>query len=339
MLLGAFVYDANGNMTSRTEDGVTYTQQFDAENRLTAVSTNGQTTQFFYDPSGQRTMSIEPNDSVTYYPFPQYEKEVGQLPTVTNLKANGQTTVYVLVNQPFDMAWNSNYAEGCTATGLDWNGPKDINGNEPITPTSTGTRAYTLTCHNEYGDSTTAQVTVHVGQLPTVSLTADGQGVLVVPVHQAFTLAWSSTSASSCTSNWTSSNATSGTQSLSLHSPQIVTYTRTCHNAYGSTTSAAVSVQTVYAPTVDMSVGPNPVSVGRPFTLEWDSQYTTGSCELSEPSGTLQVVNSSGTLSNLSQATPGTYTYTIQCSNAYGMMTSAEVAVMVVPWPTLNFTV
>ncbi len=35
--LGTFAYDANGNMTLRVEDGKTYTQTFDVENRLVSI--------------------------------------------------------------------------------------------------------------------------------------------------------------------------------------------------------------------------------------------------------------------------------------------------------------
>jgi YD repeat-containing protein len=35
---GSYSYDSNGNMTSRTENGTTYTQTFDGENRLTNVT-------------------------------------------------------------------------------------------------------------------------------------------------------------------------------------------------------------------------------------------------------------------------------------------------------------
>jgi hypothetical protein len=39
-------------MTQRVEGGQTYTQVFDAENRLISVTVNGQTTQFVYDGNG-----------------------------------------------------------------------------------------------------------------------------------------------------------------------------------------------------------------------------------------------------------------------------------------------
>ena len=47
-----FAYDANGNMTTRTQDGVTWTYTFDAENRLTQVVGNGVTTTMVYDGIG-----------------------------------------------------------------------------------------------------------------------------------------------------------------------------------------------------------------------------------------------------------------------------------------------
>jgi RHS repeat-associated protein len=53
-----YTYDANGNMTQRVENGLTYTQTFDAENRLISVTVSGQTTQFIYDGDGKRVKSI-----------------------------------------------------------------------------------------------------------------------------------------------------------------------------------------------------------------------------------------------------------------------------------------
>jgi YD repeat-containing protein len=54
----SFTYDAIGNMTSRTQGGVTWTQVFDAENRLVAVSDGTSTTTYVYDGSGGRLKRI-----------------------------------------------------------------------------------------------------------------------------------------------------------------------------------------------------------------------------------------------------------------------------------------
>ncbi|MCL4872302.1 MAG: hypothetical protein KJ063_25355, partial [Anaerolineae bacterium] len=72
----SFTYDANGNMTNRTEGVVDYDQFFDMENRLTHVVRNGVTTRFDYDASGQRVKTTHPDGSVVYYPFANYEVEI-----------------------------------------------------------------------------------------------------------------------------------------------------------------------------------------------------------------------------------------------------------------------
>jgi RHS repeat-associated protein len=56
-----------GNMTSRTEGGTTYTQVFDAENRLVSVTVGGQTTSFLYDGDGNMVEKINPDDSYVLY--------------------------------------------------------------------------------------------------------------------------------------------------------------------------------------------------------------------------------------------------------------------------------
>lgn len=76
-------YDNNGNMVRRSQDGVVYYQTFDVENRLTTVTDNAteDVTQFFYDPSGQRTMTIEKDGTVLHTPFPNFEAQAYAPPT------------------------------------------------------------------------------------------------------------------------------------------------------------------------------------------------------------------------------------------------------------------
>jgi YD repeat-containing protein len=67
-------YDANGNMTVRVVDGVTYVQAWDAENRLASATNRatGETTTFAYDAEGtlvKRTTATE----TTYYVGGIYE--------------------------------------------------------------------------------------------------------------------------------------------------------------------------------------------------------------------------------------------------------------------------
>jgi YD repeat-containing protein len=69
----SYAYDANGNMITRVEGGLTYTQAFDAENRLISVTVSGQTTQFIYDDNGNLVKKIKPDGSKTIYVGGVYE--------------------------------------------------------------------------------------------------------------------------------------------------------------------------------------------------------------------------------------------------------------------------
>jgi RHS repeat-associated protein len=74
-------YDNNGNMTGRIEDGVTYDQDWDAENRLIRVTdgSTGQITQFIYDGDGALVEEISP-DGYTLYVGNYYEEFVDTAP-------------------------------------------------------------------------------------------------------------------------------------------------------------------------------------------------------------------------------------------------------------------
>ena len=63
---GSYTYDANGNMTTRVEGGVTYQQVFDIENRLVSVTAGGQTTTFVYDGDGVRAKRTASGGTTVY---------------------------------------------------------------------------------------------------------------------------------------------------------------------------------------------------------------------------------------------------------------------------------
>jgi RHS repeat-associated protein len=109
----SYTYDANGNMTCRTEGGVTYKQDFDAENRLISVSKVSQncagtileTTSFLYDGDGNMVKKINPNGSKTLYIGGVYEVDKDSGGTVISTKTYypaagamrvGSTLYYVL---------------------------------------------------------------------------------------------------------------------------------------------------------------------------------------------------------------------------------------------------
>ena len=76
-------------MITRVEGGLTYTQTFDAENRLISVTVSGQTTQFMYDGDGTLVKKINPDNSRTIYVGTVYEVDKSAAGSVT-----GTTTYY-----------------------------------------------------------------------------------------------------------------------------------------------------------------------------------------------------------------------------------------------------
>ena len=53
-----YQYDANGNMTQRIENGVTWTQTYNAENRLASMTNGTATWLFSYDGDGKRVSHL-----------------------------------------------------------------------------------------------------------------------------------------------------------------------------------------------------------------------------------------------------------------------------------------
>ena len=65
--------NATLKITSKGSTGETYTQTFDAENRLISVTVSGQTTQFIYDGGGNLVKKVKPDNSKTIYVGGSYE--------------------------------------------------------------------------------------------------------------------------------------------------------------------------------------------------------------------------------------------------------------------------
>jgi RHS repeat-associated protein len=117
-----FCYDKNGNMIRRVEGGVTYTQNFNVENRLTSVVKSGSTTTFVYDADGQRMKTVEPSGKTLYYPFPGYEVEVNGGVTMKRLtySLGGQTVAQRETGLGLAENYDDNNATGWTAHTGSW---------------------------------------------------------------------------------------------------------------------------------------------------------------------------------------------------------------------------
>lgn len=95
-MTASYSYDANGNMTGRTDNLGTFTQAFDAENRLTTIIVGGKTTTFHYDADGNRILTVTGSGSSQVKvctPFPDYEETVPASGPIT------QRTSYYLAGQ------------------------------------------------------------------------------------------------------------------------------------------------------------------------------------------------------------------------------------------------
>lgn len=87
-----YAYDANGNMTCRVEGGITYKQEYNIENLLSAVKkmngtcTGGtviEMTSFVYDGDGNLVEKIKPGGSKTIYVGGVYEVDKSSGGSVT----------------------------------------------------------------------------------------------------------------------------------------------------------------------------------------------------------------------------------------------------------------
>ncbi len=102
------------------EGGLTYTQTFDAENRLISVTVNGQTTQFVYDGYGNLVKKIKPDGSRTIYIGNVYEVDKSSggavTRTVTYYPAGGAMridgNVYYVLKDRLGSAYATTDASG-----------------------------------------------------------------------------------------------------------------------------------------------------------------------------------------------------------------------------------
>jgi YD repeat-containing protein len=120
----SYRYDPNGNMTSRTVDGIAYTLTYDAENRLKSVTQGGQTTTFTYDGGGQRVMRDTVTGTIVYVGS-HYEVrfEEGDMPQ----DLNDDCVINIVDIMLVAARW------GMTEADPDWDSRYDFDGDGEIT--------------------------------------------------------------------------------------------------------------------------------------------------------------------------------------------------------------
>lgn len=166
------------------------------------------------------------------------------VPTVTIAAAPATVTL----GGSSTLTWSSSDATACTASG-DWSGARAVSGNTAITPITTGTARYILSCTGG-GGTASATATVTVNPVPPAAPTVT---LAITPASltagASATLSWSSTDASACTASgdWSGTRTTSGTLSVTPTATGVQTYTLACSGA-GGTASRSVTLTVSAAP-------------------------------------------------------------------------------------------
>jgi len=259
--------------------------------------------------------------------------------------------------QSATLAWSTTGANTCTATGGTgtdgWAGsqPTFSSGTSTGAISTTGSVTYTLNCAGSGGASGPSSVVVNVNSVPppAASITSLSASPTSLVVGQSTSLAWSTSSATSCTAsggsgadNWTGSVATSSTGMTvgPINTAGNFAYTLTCSGPGGSSGPTSVTVDVASAPPVptitSLTASPTTIQTGQSTSLSWSSSGATG-CTASGGSGAdgwsgAEPVSSSGTPVGPINVT-GSETYTLTCSGAGGTSTPSSVSVSVTATP------
>jgi beta-glucanase (GH16 family) len=226
--------------------GRTYSYQIETVDKTSAVSAASVTASVTYNttPAPTVTLSVSP----------------------ASITAGSSTS----------LTWTSTNAIACQAVSpTAWTSSTAIFGSQVVYPTTTAT--YSLICYNNWGSISSSPVTIKVP--PTVTLSVSPASITA---GSSASLTWSSTNATFCQASspaaWTSSRATSGSQSVSPTS--TTTYTLTCNGSGGASSSSPVTVKVTSALS-SSSVKPVGSAAG-PWELVFDSEFNGSSLDTSQ---------------------------------------------------------
>jgi hypothetical protein len=227
------------------------------------------------------------------------------------------------------LAWNTNGAQGCTASTNDttpadaFTGTKTGKGSMSVTPASAGQYTYALACSNP---ATTVSAALRVTIPPTVSLSAAS-----VVQGSGATLTWNDNGNNGCTwsstdPSFTAPSGTSGTTTVNPTSAGTYTYTLAC--TAPATTTPAIALTVVQQPTAGLST--TSVVQGSGATLTWNTNGNSG-CTWSstDPAFTLTGPAAPSGTTSVKPASAGSFTYTLTCPPP----TTAVVATLTVNAP------
>lgn len=255
----------------------------------------------------------------------------------------GSSAVYPSVNlsvndssitsgESVTLSWSSTNASYCQAyAGTGFSTGNRTSGSDSAAPTSS--QSYSIRCYSSTGHTSTDSVYVTVSAaaaVPTATLSASSNSVTS---GGTVTLSWSSANATSC-SGTGSGFSVSGTSGSDTVNPTVdTTYTLTCTGAGGSASdSETVTVITTSPPVVDLTADDAVVPSGESTQVRWT---VSGANSCSEQGVGFDTGGAFTGSDWVTPSSPST-TYTLRCSNAYGMTEdSVTVSVNQVGMPDL----
>jgi hypothetical protein len=149
----------------------------------------------------------------------------------------------------------------------------------------------------------------------------------VITAGKSTMLVWNATNADSCTASgdWSGAQAASGSESASPTMPGASSFTLSCTGPGGDATLSAI-INVNPAPSLLMSFTPSTVKVGEMTTLNWAAS-NSGTCTAS---GAWTGVQSSQGNQQVTQNSPGNYTYSLSCPGPAGDSAATASATLVV---------
>jgi hypothetical protein len=229
------------------------------------------------------------------------------------------------------LSWSTLDATSCTVAAnpaTNFTAPTPAaNGGLTVTPAVAGATVYTLACTGAGGTSASNSATLFATSgtapaAPTLTLAST-----TVTVGKSTTISWSSANATSCTASgsWSGTLAATGSQTLTPAVVGTETFTLVCSNLGGPSAPVSVSLAATSAvvtpPAPTLTLGASTISAETSTTITWSSASAT-SCTASgnanaNQSGWSGVQAPSATFT-ISPLTPGSYVYSLTCSNAAG---------------------
>lgn len=241
--------------------------------------------------------------------------------------SSGPLTVVVGSNPSLNITWTSaGGVWGCQATG-NWLGSKESSGSVYVSsfsgPLSVGQYEYGIKCNSNSG-YVSSSISVNVIE-PTVTLTANDSTSVSIISGNSVVLKWSATNATSCSNNWSSNKAISGTET----SPVLTaskTFTVNCVDSLGNykSTSVDVTVNKMVDIIANNSDGPVTIVVGDSVSLFWTSTGAT-SCNASSTGNDFTGYKYNQGSATIYPLNSGTRTYTISCSGTNGTATDSVI--------------